>query len=107
MKTLEKIPQGNWKHLQKSKEWEAFNKNTAKGLVGTFSADGVYLRWQSTDGQENLHIEVKDMLVTEGRMWIKHRSGLQYWFEKEEKEDVTTRKSKEATKRPPSRRNPS
>lgn len=65
-------------------EWEAYNRNTAKGMIGTFSTDGPYLRWQSEDGQENMFIEVKDIVLGDDKMYVKHRSGLQYYFEKAE-----------------------
>ncbi len=65
-------------------EWEAYNHNTAKGMTGTFSTEGVYLRWQSDDGQENMFIEVKDIVMNEEKMYVRHRSGLQYYFEKVE-----------------------
>lgn len=87
------IPEGKWRHICKSFEWEQNNGNPAKGLVGTFTQDGPYLRWQSEDGQENMFIEVIDIEVSDvgsqRRVYIKHRSGLQYFFKKAEEQNGT------------------
>lgn len=105
---MKKIPEGRWKHLQKSMEWEAYNKNTAKGLVGKFSVDGRYLKWQADEpiNPETIFMEVKDIEEVNGRLWIKHRSGLQYWFEKVEDTNGTKKRKTNTTTRSPSGGNP-
>ena len=77
------LPPGKWKHVKKSYEWEKNNRNGAKGMVGEFSEEKRYLVWQSDDGKETLFMEVKEIRTDGITLYIRHRSGLEYWFTKE------------------------
>ena len=77
------IPEGLWRHTKKSYEWENWNVNTAKNKVGSFKEDRHYLRWDSEDGSETLFMEVKELLEYRDSLYVRHRSGLEYWFDKE------------------------
>lgn len=78
------IPTGKWKHLKKSYEWEKYNENNAKNKLGEFGTEAQYLVWKSDDSRETLFMEVKDIRVTDKQVYVRHRSGLEYWFGKEE-----------------------
>ncbi len=74
---------GNWRHLKKSYAWEQYNENNAKNKIGSFGTEAQYLVWQSDDAREHLFIEVKEYRINDDTLYIKHRSGLEYWFKKE------------------------
>lgn len=74
------IPKGNWKHIKKSSEWEQYNENPAKNKVGDFSPCGAYLKWETMDGKVSLFMEVKTIFKKNQVLFIRHRSGLCYWF---------------------------
>lgn len=77
------IPKGKWKHLKKSYQWEQYNENNAKNKVGEFGTEAQYLVWKSDDSRESLFMEVKEIKETNDTLYIRHRSGLEYWFKKE------------------------
>lgn len=90
------IPQGVWKHLKKSQEWETYNENYAKGKNGYFSETGKYLKWDSSDGKVTMFIEVHKIRIALDTLLLTHRSGLMYWFKKEGK-DGSSKKKEEKT----------
>lgn len=80
-KTFE-IPKGKWKHLRVSAEWEKNNDNDAKGKIGDFRKNGVYLEWTSDDGKSSLNCDVKDISASDSSIHMKARTGMEYWFQR-------------------------
>lgn len=70
--------------LKKSFEWERLNKNEARGMTGKFSSVGpTILRWDSLDGTITMLAEVKEIRSKDNMLYVRHRSGLEYWYTKE------------------------